>query len=182
MKRSEINAVIREATDRFIRHGWTLPPNPRWDVTDFGLGDFARCGLVLVNLAEQPEYCEKLMYVRHRQVTPRHYHAGKKEDIICRWGRLAIELPSDQPTVRLQVNNEWRDVPTDRLLILGAGERVTLTRTVLHAFWADSEYAIVGEVSTANDDTNDNFFENKDIGRFSRIEEDEPAILKLVSD
>jgi D-lyxose ketol-isomerase len=84
--------------------------------------------------------------------------------------------------VRLQVNNEWRDVPTDRLLFLTAGERVTLTRGILHAFWADSEFAIVGEISTANDDTNDNFFENPAVGRFSRIVEDEPAIVKLVSD
>lgn len=182
MKRSEINAAIIEATARFEAHGWTLPPNPRWDVTDFGLGDFASSGLILVNLAEQPEYCEKLMYIRRGQVTPRHYHASKKEDIVCRWGRLAIELPSPTPRVRLQVNNEWRDVPTDRLLFLTAGERVTLTRGILHAFWADSEFAIVGEISTANDDTNDNFFENQAVGRFSRIVEDEPAIVTLVSD
>lgn len=182
MRRSEINAVVREATERFARHGWVLPPNPRWDVTDFGLGDFSACGLTLVNLAEQPEYCEKLMYVRHRQVTPRHCHAAKKEDIICRWGRLAIELPSAAPQVRLQVNNEWREVPTGQPLILTAGERVTLTRDVLHAFWADSEYAIVGEVSTANDDRNDNFFADPEVGRFSAIEEDEPPLVKLVSD
>ena len=82
MKRSEINSVIREAAAAFVRHGWTLPPHPRWDITDFGLDDFGRVGLVLVNLAEQPEYCEKLMYARRRQTTPRHHHASKKEDII----------------------------------------------------------------------------------------------------
>lgn len=180
MKRSEINAVVKEARAAFERHGWTLPPNPRWDVTDFGLGDFGQTGLTLVNLAEQPEYCEKLMYVRHRQVTPRHYHASKKEDIICRWGRLAIELPA--APVRLQVNGEWREIPAGDPLILTSGERVTLTRNVLHAFWADSDYAIVGEVSTANDDAHDNYFENKQVGRFSRIVEDEPAVVKLVSD
>lgn len=182
MKRSEINAAIREASEAFRRHGWALPPRPRWDVTDFGLGDFGRTGLVLVNLAEQPEYCEKLMYVRHKQVTPRHYHGSKKEDIICRWGRLAMELPSAKATVRLQVNGEARDIPTREPLMLEAGERITLTRGVPHAFWADSEYAVVGEVSTANDDRHDNFFENPDIGRFSAIEEDEPALVKLVSD
>jgi D-lyxose ketol-isomerase len=182
MKRSEINAAVRKATEVFRRHGWALPPNPRWDVTDFGLGDFPRQGLTLVNLAEQPEYCEKLMYVAERQVTPRHYHAAKKEDIICRWGRLAVEFPADQPTVRVQVNGEWRDVPTDRPLVLKAGERVTLTRKVAHAFWADSKCAIVGEVSTANDDVGDNYFADPDIGRFSKIVEDEPAIVKLVSD
>lgn len=181
MKRSEINGVVREATAAFLRHGWTLPPNPRWDVTDFGLGDFDKAGLTLVNLAEQPEYCEKLMYVRHQQVTPRHYHAAKKEDIICRWGRLAIELPAAS-NVRLQVNGEWRDIPPGKPLLLSSGERVTLTKGVLHAFWAESPYAIVGEVSTANDDVCDNYFENQDVGRFSVIDEDEPALVKLVSD
>lgn len=182
MKRSEINAVIREAMAAFQRHGWALPPRPRWDVTDFGLGHFSKTGLVLVNLAEQPEYCEKLMYLRHNQVTPRHYHAAKKEDIICRWGRLAIELPSPRPTVRLQVNGDMRDIPTSGPLVLQAGERITLTKGVLHAFWADSEYAVVGEVSTANDDRHDNYFEDTRIGRFSAIDEDEPALVKLVSD
>jgi D-lyxose ketol-isomerase len=182
MKRSEINAVVREAQAAFTRHGWTLPPNPRWDVTDFGLGDFARWGLVLVNLAEQPEYCEKLMFVRQKQITPRHCHKAKKEDIIARWGRLAIEFPRDTPTVRLQVNGEWRDVPTDRPLVLTSGERVTLTRGIEHEFWADGGYAVVGEVSTANDDAHDNYFHNKQVGRFSRIVEDEPPVVKLVSD
>jgi hypothetical protein len=181
MKRSDINAVVMEAQTAFERHGWALPPNPRWDVTDFGMGDFDKIGLTLVNLAEQSEYCEKLMYVRHMQVTPRHYHAAKKEDIICRWGRLAIELPSAAP-LRLQVNGEWRDVPPGKPLFLMSGERVTLTKGVLHAFWSDSGYAIAGEVSTANDDAHDNYFEDKRVGRFSKINENEPACVKLVSD
>lgn len=181
MKRSDINAVIREAGMAFEKHGWVLPPKPRWDVTDFGLGDFNRVGLTLVNLTEQQEYCEKVMYVRRGQITPRHYHASKKEDIICRWGRLLIELPSTTP-VRLQVNGDWREIPAGKPLLLVSGERVTLTKGVLHAFWADSEYAIVGEVSTANDDAHDNYFEDQRVGRFSEIEEDVPACTKLVSD
>ncbi|HHY83387.1 MAG TPA: D-lyxose/D-mannose family sugar isomerase [Clostridiales bacterium] len=182
MKRSEINNAIRAASSAFERHHWYLPPNPKWDVTDFGLGDFDKTGLTSINLAEQPEYCEKIMYVKKNQVTPDHYHAKKKEDIICRIGRLAVQLFSDEETVRLQVNGEYRDLPVDRLLILNAGERVTLTQGVRHAFWADTEYAIVGEVSTANDDMNDNFFTNPQVGRFSEIIEDEPPLVKLVSD
>lgn len=182
MKRSEINAVVRNASMAFKRHGWVLPPNPRWDVTDFGLGDFPKYGLILVNLSEQPEYCEKVMFVNRRQITPRHYHKAKKEDIICRWGKLAVELPSKKKTVRLQVNGEWRDIPTDKPLILNSGERITMTSKVGHSFWAESDYAIVGEVSTQNDDRKDNFFDDKRVGRFSHIDEDEPAMVKLVSD
>jgi len=182
MKRSEINEAIRTARKAFKEHGWILPPNPRWDVTDFGLDDFTKCGLTLVNLAEQPEYCEKIMYVGRNQVTPRHYHAAKKEDIICRWGRLAIEFPRRPAAVKLQVNGEWRRIPTGKLLVLRSGERVTLTRRIAHAFWALTPYAIVGEVSTANDDAHDNYFADRRVGRFSPIEEDERPLARLVSE
>ena len=183
MKRSDINAVIREAADAFRRHHWALPPHPRWDVTDFGLGDFDAFGLTLVNLAEQPEYCEKLMYVRPGQVTPRHYHNAKKEDIICRWGRLAIQLHGDEaPLPKLQVNGVEQAVPLDEPLVLEAGWRITLPPGVPHTFWADADYAIVGEVSTANDDLHDNVFHDTRIGRFSEIDEDEPPLVRLVSD
>jgi D-lyxose ketol-isomerase len=66
MKRSEINSLLRAASRCYEAHGWALPPNPRWDITDFGLRDWRRYGLVLVNLAEEPEYCEKLMYAQKR--------------------------------------------------------------------------------------------------------------------
>src|SRR5882762_9516743 len=97
MKRSEINFLIQSADRCFRANGWALPPRPRWDVTDFGLGDWPRHGLVLVNLAEEPEYCEKLMYARRGMETPAHTHKKKKEDIICRWGRLAVRVWEGQP-------------------------------------------------------------------------------------
>ena len=31
MKRSQINGIYREAAACFERHGWALPPAPRWD-------------------------------------------------------------------------------------------------------------------------------------------------------
>ena len=82
MKRSAINHLIRQAEQCFSTHDWALPPNARWDVTDFGLGDWQTSGLVLVNLAEEPEYCEKLMYAKCGMTTPAHCHRRKKEDII----------------------------------------------------------------------------------------------------
>lgn len=183
MKRSEINAAVRDASHAFPRHGWALPPNPRWDVTDFGLGDFRRSGLVLVNLSEQAEYCEKLMFVKQHQWTPMHFHRIKKEDIICRWGRLVVELGDAESAVHhLQINGEMRDLSADRPVVLDAGERITLTPGTPHAFWSEAPYAIVGEVSTANDDRHDNYFSDPLVGRFGRIEEDEPALVPLVSD
>ena len=188
MKRSEINALIRQAADCFRAHGWTLPPRPRWDVTDFGLGDWRRFGLVLVNLAEEPEYCEKLMYARKGMVTLAHTHKKKKEDIICRWGRLAVQvwpgLPakSEGRKLSVPVNHEPVEMESGRRIELEAGSRVTLVPGVYHEFVPLSDECIIGEVSTANDDLHDNFFVNPDIGRYPGIEEDEPAAVRLVSD
>jgi hypothetical protein len=189
MRRSQINSIYLEAKSCFENHGWELPPNPRWDITDFGLGDFGRFGLVLINLAEEPEYCEKLMYARRGQTTPMHTHARKKEDIICRHGELTLELWAAHPekterggAFSLRINGEPRALRSGERLPLHAGERVTLTPGIYHAFWPAGEDCIIGEVSTANDDTNDNQFVNPDVGRFPAVEEDEPALRRLISD
>lgn len=188
MKRSEINQLVLDASAFFRLHSWSLPPNPRWDVTDFGLGDASRWGLVLINLAEQPEYCEKLMYARRGMVTPAHCHHLKKEDIICRVGELRVTLWADKPgigshdAVNALVNGESKLFLSWDSIILTSGERITLMPGVWHEFEPITEECIIGEVSTANDDVNDNCFANPQIGRFSEIKEDEEAIVRLVSD
>ena len=186
MKRSEINSAYHAASAFFARHGWTLPPCPRWDITDFGLGDFARHGLTLINLATEPEYCEKLMYARRNQTTPAHTHDKKKEDIICRAGELTIELWPAKPgtsgpaTVTVPVDGDPVILAAGSRLVLPAGSRVTLVPGVWHAFYPTSEECIIGEVSTANDDLHDNFFLDPNVGRFPGVEEDEPAQIRLL--
>jgi hypothetical protein len=180
--------VVKDATRFFKTNGWTLPPNPRWDVTDFGLGDFKNTGLVLINLAEEPEYCEKLMYAQKGQTTPAHTHQKKKEDIICRTGKLAIKVWNGQPeksssgNFSLKVNGETRAFHSSEIIHLQSGERITLTPGIYHEFYPESDECIIGEVSTANDDVNDNYFINSEIGRFSQIDEDEAPLVHLVSD
>ncbi|TWT42905.1 D-lyxose/D-mannose family sugar isomerase [Botrimarina hoheduenensis] len=189
MKRSQINQAVRDATVCFIRHGWTLPPNPRWDVTDFGRDDFRACGLVLVNLAEEPEYCEKLMFAYPHQITPAHTHRLKKEDIICRHGVLEVRLwpaspekcSASDPPSRVRVDGQETSIDAGSVLVLQAGSRVTLEPGVFHSFWAAAEDTIIGEVSTANDDLTDNLFAEP-VSRFTQVEEDEPALVRLVSD
>lgn len=190
MKRSAINQAFREASDCFRRHCWVLPPNPHWDITDFGLGDFESHGLVLINLANEPEYCEKLMWAKRGQITPCHAHARKKEDIICRAGELTLELwpsrPNTSDTPRgglsVPVNGLQCFLESGEKLILHAGSRVTLLPGVWHAFYPESKECIIGEVSTANDDLHDNFFINPDIGRFPGIEEDEHPLIRLLTE
>jgi len=84
------------------------------------------------------------MYVKNNQITPYHYHRQKKEDIICRWGKLIISLRAEEPVIKLQVNGTWQNIKVSEPLILKSGERLTLTSGVRHSFWAESEYAIVG--------------------------------------
>lgn len=182
MKRSEINRLIRDAGACFEAHGWALPPRPRWDVTDFGLGDWSRRGLVLVNLAEEPEYCEKLMYAKRGMVTPAHYHKNKKEDIICRWGTLRVTLVGTAGPTSVQINRESRPFEPGDEILLRAGERITLVPGVIHSFEPASDECVIGEVSTANDDLRDNLFEDPAIGRFPGIDEDEAPIARLVSE
>lgn len=181
MKRSEVNRLVADATACFHRHGWALPPDPKWDVTDFGLGDWQKHGLVLVNLAEEPEYCEKLMYAKRGMKTPMHRHHRKKEDIICRFGGVQVAFEHDGE-IWLKRNGKLLSFHSPVELTLDAGERVTIEAGTDHAFWALSEEAILGEVSTANDDVNDNLFADPAVGRFTEIEEDVPASVRLVSD
>lgn len=186
MKRSEINEILASATSIFDLHGWTLPPNPKWDVTDFGLGEFEKHGLVLVNLCEEPEYCEKLMLAWKGQVIFAHSHHQKKEDIISRFGTLGVQVwnnPDRRTGERfnVQVNCEMREVASGDIVYLRSGERITLVPGVYHAFWSVGEYCVIGEVSTANDDVNDNIFLD-DVGRFPTIEEDAPPLARLVSE
>jgi D-lyxose ketol-isomerase len=190
MKRSEINRAFLDASACFAHNHWALPPAPKWDITDFGLGDFDRHGLTLINLAEEPEYCEKLMWARRGQTTPGHTHASKKEDIICRSGELTLELWPEKPAspntppggLVVQVDGAPRELAPGEKLVLAPGSRVTLTPGIWHSFYPTSDECVIGEVSTANDDLHDNFFTNPDIGRFPGVEEDEPAAIRLLSD
>ena len=129
------------------------------------------------------------MYARIRQTTPLHTHAKKKEDIICRHGVLALELwcghPARTPrgmSFRVRVNGVEHDFSSGETLVMAAGSRITLTPGIYHAFWPATAETIIGEVSTANDDANDNFFVDAGVGRFPDIEEDEPPLVRLLSD
>lgn len=221
MRRSDINAVMAEA-DAFIRgHGFRLPPfaywtpdswrgrGPEaaeiirhglgWDITDFGLGDFARTGLFLFTLRNgSPEalragrgkvYAEKLLVSDAGQVTPAHFHKVKTEDIINRGGGdLAVEIHSSTPdgglgddAVELSLDGVRRTCRAGEVLVLKPGESVTLTPGVYHKFWGEGARVLVGEVSSVNDDATDNFFLDA-VGRFPTVEEDAEPLRLLVGD
>lgn len=214
MKRSEIDDRIEQAMRFMDGHRFRLPPFARWspsewsakgpeveeirsrrlgwDVTDFGLGDFDRAGLLLFTLrngrlddpANRKTFAEKIMVVRENQLTPWHFHWKKTEDIINRGGGvLVVELRNalaDEGFADSQVvvrcDGEERRVPAGGRIELHPGQSVTLVPYLYHQFHARAGDgpALVGEVSSVNDDATDNRF-NPPIGRFPTIEEDAPV-------
>jgi D-lyxose ketol-isomerase len=120
MKRSEINAYIKDAETFMAERRFALPPfaawtpedwarrGPEcdeirdnmlgWDITDYGLGRFEEVGLVLVTLRNGNQnnakydkpYAEKILISRENQICPMHYHLFKMEDIINRGGGVLV--------------------------------------------------------------------------------------------
>ena len=116
MKRSKINALLKDAVDFMQSMQIKLPPfayfTPEewakkdsawdeirdnmlgWDITDFGGGDFLKKGLLLFTMRNgnlyddryTKPYAEKYLIVEEGQVTPFHFHWKKMEDIINRGG------------------------------------------------------------------------------------------------
>lgn len=219
MKRSHINAKIRDAEAFFAEYRFALPPWSAWapedwhahrdvatevidamlgwDLTDFGRGEYEQFGLLLFTVRngrfERPRekpYAEKLMIVGDRQETPWHFHWHKTEDIINRGGgTLVIEVQladraTEQPTAdpfEVSLDGLARGVTAGQRVALAPGESITLVPWVYHRFWAEGGRCLVGEVSSVNDDANDNRFLEA-IGRFPTVEEDAPPYRYLVSD
>lgn len=116
MKRSQINAVIKDTLSLAQKSGFHLPPFTSWtpgewaqknheydeirdnklgwDITDYGLGDFDKVGMALVTIRNGNQkdprydkpYAEKLLVLQEGQLSPMHFHWFKMEDIINRGG------------------------------------------------------------------------------------------------
>ena len=168
-----------------------------WDITDFGSREFARIGLFLFTVRNgklnsgkfKKPYAEKIMIVREHQVTPIHFHWKKTEDIINRgggkltmqvWQATEEEKLSDKPFT-MSMDGVTRTVKSGQLLTLNPGESITVEPYVYHTFYAEGEKTLVGEISTVNDDKNDNRF-YEPAGRFPEIEEDVPPLYPLCTE
>lgn len=133
MKRSEIEAAVRQAREKIAGQGlflpdfadWTLDEwraraaeaetiirtMRGWDVTTFGHDRFDEMGAVLFTIRNGlPDgsmgcpYAEKLILMREGQILPNHFHKTKTEDIINRGGGVLI----------IQVWNSFADGTVDR--------------------------------------------------------------------
>ena len=74
-----------------------------------------------------------------------------------------------------------RRVEPGGTIILGPGESITLVPGLYHAFYAIDDHALIGEVSSVNDDRTDNYAQEP-LPRFPEIVEDEIPIRALCNE
>ena len=222
MTRSEINAVIKRFEKLLEEHRFEIPPfckfTPEewkekgheydeirdnmlgWDVTDYGMGDYAHLGLALITIrngnVHNPKYtktyAEKIIMCDPGQVSPMHFHWNKMEDLINRGGGdIKFSLYNATEDEKLDTVNDvevitdgyCRMVKAGTPIILKPGDSISLYPYKYHEFIIpeDSESVLIGEVSMCNDDNTDNRFLNP-LGRFPTIEEDEPPYRLLCNE
>ena len=190
----------KEMLDRKTEIAGILNGRLGWDVTDFGQGRFDDLGLFLFTvrngrLADLARgggmcYAEKIMISRQNQDAPMHRHPVKAEDIINRGGAtLALKLFNSKADGTIDPSAD-ATVATDGLLrthgpaeILrpAPGANVTLLPGPVPTVFGAAGHALSVQVSTVNDDWDDNVFDEP-IGRFAEIEEDAEPTHLLVSD
>lgn len=170
-----------------------------WDITDCGLENFDRVGFALITLRNGSQnnpkykkvYAEKLIMLKEGQRFPCHFHWKKSEDIINRGGgTMVIHVYNDagdgsRSDEDVLVNRDGRSyfVPAGTGVELKPGESITLWPHQYHDFDTvpGTGDILIGEVSMCNDDNTDNRFYEK-VGRFPRIEEDEPPYRLLCNE
>lgn len=220
MKRSEINKEIKKAKELFNSIQFKLPEFASWssddwtqkgsevdeivenalgwDVTDYGLGDFNKTGLLLFTIRngnykmrdKYPKgYAEKIMVLKEGQLCPMHFHWNKREDIINRGGGV-LSLTLFKADSDEQLGSESFETSIDGIrhtfapgsvVRLNPGQSICLEPYIYHSFTAEGADVIVGEVSDVNDDENDNRF-HEPMGRFPEIEEDEKPLHLLCNE
>lgn len=215
MKRSQINAAIELAHKTLHEHGIRLPEYAYWSpgdwrkagpeyhrvfenmlgwaCTDFGQGDFDRCGITMFDVrngnVERPDegtpYGEKIFVLQPGQRLPFHFHWKKTEDIISyHGGTLMIQLYTAREDETMDETSPGhvycdgvrREFTAGQVFEIAHGSSLTITPKLYHRFWAKDGAGVLvgGEISTISVPKSDNRF-GGNARRFVPIEEDEPA-------
>src|SRR5260370_3348764 len=129
------------------------------------------------------------MMVRERPMTSVHRHDRRTEDLINRGnsvaGNVVVQLYNSTEDGRLShtpvsitCDGITRQTEAGGTIMLRAGESITLPPGLYHSFHAANGSALIGEVSSMNDDATDNRF-YQSLSRFPEILEDEPPFRLL---
>lgn len=163
-ERSQIQARVRPMLEaagvRLRRDEWE-----RLEVTDLGLGNFARNGLTLHVYVNTERVCAKELVLLPDQTCPEHRHPpvdgepGKEETFRVRWGKvhLFVEGPAtEQPQAKPPEEDRayysaWREI------VLNEGDQFTILPDTRHWFRAGPLGAVVTEFSTRSRDEADIF-------------------------
>jgi len=221
MKRSELNKIMGDTNIFLDEMNFILPPfaywSPEewaeknheydeirdnmmgWDITDFGSGDYNKCGLLMFTIRNgnvhdknyTKTYGEKLLIIGEGQLTPYHFHWRKMEDIINRGGgNLMVQLyKADEneglsdKDVTIHIDGRTYEVKAGSIIRLTSGESITIMQYQYHQFWGEEGTGpvLAGEVSeVSNDEEDDRFLE--ECGRFPPIEEDEKPLYLLYNE
>jgi D-lyxose ketol-isomerase len=212
VKRSQINAAIELAHKTLRQHGIRLPEYAYWSpddwtragpgynrviqnalgwaCTDFGQGDFDRCGITMFDVRngtpEHPKegtpYGEKIFVLKPGQRLPFHFHYNKTEDIISyRGGTLMLQLynANDDESMNetapgtVYCDGVRNSFEAGQVFEIPHGQSLTIVPRLYHRFWAkdDGDVLVGGEISTISVPKTDNRFGGT-ARRFVPIEED----------
>ena len=170
-----------------------------WDITDYGIENFPLCGAAFITLRNgnrsNPKYLktysEKLLMLKEGQFLPFHFHWAKTEDIINRGGGIVVVTVYNEDgtgeladsDVSVSCDGRALVVPAGTKINLEPGESVTIAPRVFHKLTVlvGAGDVLISDVSGCNDDDEDIRFYEK-IGRFPKIEEDEPPYRLLCNE
>jgi D-lyxose ketol-isomerase len=166
MKSADVKAMRRRAIRLLDQAGIVLRPEERAaiEVSDFGLGDVERLGLIVVVYENNDRYCAKEIVLLPRQMCPEHRHPlideknpGKRETFRCRWGTVYL-YAAGEPTAepKAKVPPEYAAHLTVRHeIVLKPGDQYTLPPDSLHWFQAGPRGAVLSEFSSTSVDERD---------------------------
>ena len=136
MKRSEINAALRELEQAAIKHGFTLPPfcnfTPEewaekgheydeirdnmlgWDITDYGLGDFDKVGFSLITL-RNGNLKMRDKYTKTYAEKLLYIREGQYSPMHFHWSKMEDIINRGGGNVLIRVYNSLPDEEIDKL-------------------------------------------------------------------
>lgn len=167
MQVEEKERIKTKALEYFQKAGIviSLEEKENMEITDLGLNDFERTGIVLVIYVNNSRYCAKEMVLFPNQTCPEHCHPdhdsmeGKRETFRCRYGKVYLYIEGDK-TENAKTHPPAGDEKCYSVyheIILLPGDQYTIDKNTLHWFQAGEEGAVISEFSSPSDDFSDIF-------------------------